>query len=725
MKGKGKGKSKSKVKAVKVIEMPSIFSKVEKTEIIMKDPLNTKELLEYVTEKMDKYKKEKEKANKEKFETDYMNNSLLGSLEKLTRQVRKVEDPYIKSTQIKTLYDWYIERINKYNNIKNIKSRSKKWPYEIIKEKINDKNNYYEAEKYPTFFEKDHRSEDIGILPPKDRLKEFKRKEVDAFSQQQKKMEGTQNEFDDTAEMFYKNNKYENQEKVLSQTASIDNMKSTMYKTQNNNNNFNSTASNFNTTDRSGQSGFRHKQEEKLYKYNSNWNNNKLNMTSMSGIQNPILSYGATTNSFYQKIQAPPNKRFDTIAGKEIKSSYKYYRPSYELSNITIEKNMLREKNRQLAEKRNKEEHKEFINNWGKARSQFKSNLEFKYENIKIANMFEKEIREETMKKKMEVNENRDGLNSMYSHISITNSPLKKQIFKDSVKMNATSANNAIKNNITNINLNNNLKEGESREEDHINTLNANIETNNEQEIINDGVSEIPKDKPILNKVIDKLAVSSNQAIKLNIINNKGKANKMLSEVVKLKPKIISDKASMARNIKVNEPEDAISSDAITFLNQVDPVYRSRRLFGPLIQVKTIDNPKLSYTAHFTPLSFYDLKNQDKCKLKKQLDDINYKFNIKNRPTTGAELLRSKQFNSKNLLESRKTMSSLNYNLCDEINEYNVKKNLHDMSVLNLKSSVLGPETSDNQKYYLKYFLPDPSFGALDKLVDKMEKKKK
>ena len=77
--------------------------------------------------------------------------------------------------------------------------------------------------------------------------------------------------------------------------------------------------------------------------------------------------------------------------------------------------------------------------------------------------------------------------------------------------------------------------------------------------------------------------------------------------------------------------------------------------------------------------------------------------NVKARPTTGAELLRSGKFESKNLLESRRTMTSFTNNLCKELYNDKFMNNFKNICLDELKNSIAPVE---NSKHYDKSDLP-------------------
>ena len=79
---------------------------------------------------------------------------------------------------------------------------------------------------------------------------------------------------------------------------------------------------------------------------NTQQNNNTLT--------NPNFSSTYTSNFYPNQNSMPTASDFNPL--REIKSSYSYYRPKYDYSNLVVEKTVMQVKHRELAEKRNQEE---------------------------------------------------------------------------------------------------------------------------------------------------------------------------------------------------------------------------------------------------------------------------------------------------------------------------------------------------------------------------------
>jgi hypothetical protein len=105
-----------------------------------------------------------------------------------------------------------------------------------------------------------------------------------------------------------------------------------------------------------------------------------------------------TANQTQTKFPTPHNipnantvENFDPM--REVKSSFSYQRPKYEYSNLMVEKITHQAKNRELAEKRNQEEMKEFMNEFGISRSRFLEEVQKKRETKQVINHYEEKAK--------------------------------------------------------------------------------------------------------------------------------------------------------------------------------------------------------------------------------------------------------------------------------------------------------------------------------------------
>ena len=76
-------------------------------------------------------------------------------------------------------------------------------------------------------------------------------------------------------------------------------------------------------------------------------------------------------NDIISMLQAKVNTK------KEVKGSYSYVRPDYEFSKLVVEKEIIRAKNKEMKEKRNQEEMKIYLDEFGKSKAKYKEDIIF------------------------------------------------------------------------------------------------------------------------------------------------------------------------------------------------------------------------------------------------------------------------------------------------------------------------------------------------------------
>lgn len=121
---------------------------------------------------LDEYHLEIEEGirDNKKVENENFKKHFYGSLENLLNQVALIKENGKMEKRINDVYRWFTKRKAFFKNISTIKSRTSKNLYENFPDfDYSKKSNYYEAGEYPRFFEKENRTEDDGLLPPKDR----------------------------------------------------------------------------------------------------------------------------------------------------------------------------------------------------------------------------------------------------------------------------------------------------------------------------------------------------------------------------------------------------------------------------------------------------------------------------------------------------------------------------------------------------------------------------
>jgi hypothetical protein len=104
------------------------------------------------------------------FENENFKKTFFTSLENLLNQVIFIRDIKLKDEKIENIYKWYKTKWKYFYDLNEITKKTKKYDYENPTSPSDyKKSNYYEAGNYPLNYEKDNRTEETGIMPPKDR----------------------------------------------------------------------------------------------------------------------------------------------------------------------------------------------------------------------------------------------------------------------------------------------------------------------------------------------------------------------------------------------------------------------------------------------------------------------------------------------------------------------------------------------------------------------------
>jgi hypothetical protein len=92
------------------------------------------------------------------------------SLENLLIQISLIKDPKLRDSKIETVHKWFKVKLTFFNDLNTITARTDRNVYENHPDVGNHvKSDFYLAENYPRNFEREHRTEDEGLMPPKDR----------------------------------------------------------------------------------------------------------------------------------------------------------------------------------------------------------------------------------------------------------------------------------------------------------------------------------------------------------------------------------------------------------------------------------------------------------------------------------------------------------------------------------------------------------------------------
>ena len=357
-------------------------------------------------------------------------------------------------------------------------------------------------------------------------------------------------------------------------------------------------------------------------------------------------------------------------AREEIKSSYSTYRPQYNNINLSIEKITEITKQRELADKRNKDEMKEFLNEFGINRAKFKSEVEKKIETKTLIKHYEKNsepyIEDELQIEQME--EQRAKLKREMSLINHTSSR-----FSSSSTIRKIST----------------FKIDDKRKYS-IQTLNI-----EKQITIKPKIPIKINTSNIKNIDADNKIITNPEEIVVNVKmkNSKFKNKELLFTKWKAKESIPSDLMS-------------VNTDRINDL---------RNKYSKMLNVKEVDTEKDNYKDYFTPLSAYDSMNFEMFKIPTKEKKMKW-----NRPLTSYQIVRN-NFDPNNLLQQRKTYSKLKYTEMNTLTE-TVQKNKKNTNLFLQIQEAFSP-FDDN--VYPKYYLPFSEYGMLARPAEVIEKKKR
>jgi hypothetical protein len=155
---------------IKIQKRESIL---EKRRIINKfyKHIDNKSFLE-MKRTLDEYYLELEEGIREnkKVENENFKKHFFSSLEDLLNNVALIKEESKIDQRIEDVFKWFKKRKAFFQNISTITARTSNNTYEKFPDfDPSKKSNYYEAGEYPLFFESKHRTEDDGLMPPKDR----------------------------------------------------------------------------------------------------------------------------------------------------------------------------------------------------------------------------------------------------------------------------------------------------------------------------------------------------------------------------------------------------------------------------------------------------------------------------------------------------------------------------------------------------------------------------
>lgn len=584
-KSKSKGKKKKQVE-IKQIQMPPIFKKVEYMRKEKKEPLNNNHLLKEIDYQINIYDREVNDSIKKgiKFKDFHFKNNFFKNLKSLKAQVDFIDDINLKSKHIQSLWKYYEDNSKFYYDVSYINSKSIKPDYEKNEEENTSlKSNTYFADNIPLTFEFENRTEDAAILPPKDRLKEYISKHVHLNNLKEEK---------DNEKVIDKDK--ETREKEFLKTGG-----STLF--------------------------------QKSTQY-----------TQFPQYQNTFYNTNRSQfGNFF--IPTKDDYKLDNINNsKEIKSSYGFYKPPHTIDNLIIENKNHIQKNKEVAERRHLHEQREFLDKWGRARSQYKTSVNDKYEILLRINVEKKRIEEEKAKEDL----------IKYD----------KSVFNEYDNISDRQENKKIEEDQNNVN-----------------------EDENENELDNNET-----------KLIDKINLNDAKYVSDSVINQNNNINISINNNLNI------DKETILKSFKSNHETKEMPSDALSYLKILNPAFDTRTNFAKFLELKMIDNIKDTYKNSYMPMSAYDNTN---IKVFSNFKEMKNKKEII-RPMTGSDILQSNRFNYSNLLSNKELIKEINNNVFNKLRFEQMKNNKKILENNEFADKFLAPDEGKviKSKYFLPLY---------------------
>lgn len=354
------------------------------------------------------------------------------------------------------------------------------------------------------------------------------------------------------------------------------------------------------------------------------------------------------------------NVKYNSNDLKEIKNSYSYNRPKYNFNQLQVEHEIMESKNKEIREKRNLENIRASLQEFGKQRAFYKMNLSNRNEQMRIINEYKKKQEEnkidyflknnnfkelKTLRRTSSVIYNNDIQNELINKI-INESNLPNL----SIKRRCTIDNN----NVSNINIYRNKK-----------VIIYNIKNVVENSIIDNGPEKLVK----------------TFTFKIKIKLNKSKSSNLI---------FIKNKISESINKK------DIPSDAMFKFKGDDNIINTRTAYQSMCSFNQFDESKNGYMQHFNPLSGFDMKNCHKFTIVNLIPKVNSE---KKERTITPSIFAKKNFNKDDYLELRKTMNSFKINELQNLKKSLNKSSNHSNNKINItKEDEINGKSSINDE---------------------------
>ena len=286
-------------------------------------------------------------------------------------------------------------------------------------------------------------------------------------------------------------------------------------------------------------------------------------------------------STFYSTSRTSINDTFN----KEIKSSYSYNRPEYNYQMLNVEQNVNGLKNKYLSEKRNQEEIKRYVNEYGAKRGLFKSNLQRKFEIKHIINLYTKKLKDDKeINKHNDENEDNNNTNNNKSSNIIV-----KKIVQIRRRIGANKSFSSVNLNMLSDKNKNMFIQRSSIKHNTTKSDNHNTNNNNNKVIVNN----------IKN-------IDDNNIISHNELNEQIYTYKVTINSNENKTQIMNYKLSKDDNDNL-QVSDHLISNALINNNNDHSILHARLISAQMNSLKT--NGKSKQTYHINQLSGYSVDN--------------------------------------------------------------------------------------------------------------------
>ena len=259
------------------------------------------------------------------------------------------------------------------------------------------------------------------------------------------------------------------------------------------------------------------------------------------------------------------NVKYNSNDLKEIKNSYSYNRPKYNFNQLQVEQEIMESKNKEIREKRNLENIRASLQEFGKQRAFYKMNLSNRNEQMRIINEYKKKQEENKIDYFLKNNNFKELKTLRRTSSVIYNNDLQNELINKiinesnlpnlSIKRRCTIDNN----NVSNINIYRNKK-----------VIIYNIKNVVENSIIDNGPEKLVK----------------TFTFKVKIKLNKSKSSNLI---------FIKNKISESINKK------DLPSDAMFKFKGDDNIINTRTAYQSMCSFNQFDESKNGYMQHFNP----------------------------------------------------------------------------------------------------------------------------